>query len=57
MFDYFESDDAVYSIFNGKHLKHLKAWDSIPAFRYHTVEISVSEYVKAYRTHDLHKGG
>lgn len=49
MFDYFETKDAIYSIVNGKHYKHLKSWDAIPSFRYYKIEISVSEYVKAYR--------
>lgn len=49
MYDYFETEKAVYLIFNGKHYKHLKEWDSIPSFKYHKIEISISEYVKAYR--------
>lgn len=49
MYDYFETENAVYSIINGKHYIHMKEWDSFPSFRYHVTEITVSEYVKAYR--------
>ena len=49
-FDYFETSEAVYFINNGKHYKHLKAWDNIQSFKYHNIEISVGEYVKAYRS-------
>lgn len=49
MFDYFETDDAVYSIYNGKHMKHMKVWDNIPGFQYFNMEIPLKEYVRAYR--------
>lgn len=49
MYDYFETEEAVYKTYYGKHWKHLKAWDDIPAFKYHYTEISVSEYARAYR--------
>lgn len=50
MYDYFETEDAVYSILNGKYYKHLKEWDRIPSFKYYKVEISMSEYLRAFRT-------
>ena len=51
-YDYFETEDAVYSIYNDKHLKHLKAWDNKPGFKYHKVEVSPFEYRSAYLTKD-----
>lgn len=57
MYDYFETEEAVYKIYCGKHWKHLKAWDDIPAFKYHYTEISLSKYAKAYRAHEQQKRG
>lgn len=49
MYDYFETDDAVYSIYNGKHYIHLKEWDKIQSFKYHKQEISIKQYQEAWR--------
>ena len=54
-YDYFETKDAVYSIFNDKHLVHYKSWDNIPGFKYHTIEIFVGEYIRAYRSANFGK--
>ena len=48
-YSFFETESAVYHIFNGKHYVHLKAWDGVPGFRYHEAEISSSSYATAYR--------
>lgn len=50
--DYFETEDAVYSSRDGKYYVHLKAWDDIPGFKYHNADISVGEYVQAYRRYE-----
>ena len=50
MIGYFETEKAIYSIYNGKYLIHLKAWDNIPGFKYHDEEITQKQYLRAYRT-------
>ena len=49
MYDYFEAKDAIYSIFDDKHYKHLKIWDTNPSLKYYKCEVSLREYIKAYR--------
>lgn len=46
---YFETDEAIYQISDGKHLMHLKAWDDKPGFEYYDREISPRDYIDAYR--------
>lgn len=56
-YDYFETEDAVYSIHNGKHYVHRNEWDKIsPAGKYWKQEISLREYTKAYRISEYNKG-
>lgn len=56
-YDYFETEDAVYSTHNGKHYVHRNEWDKIsPAGKYWKQEISLREYTKAYRISEYNKG-
>ena len=49
MYSYFETKSAVYFIYNDHHYMHLKKWDNISWLKYHNLEISISDYNKAYR--------
>lgn len=49
MYDHFETNSAVYFIFNGEHFKHLKEWDKSSALKYYKIRVSTHEYVKEYR--------
>lgn len=50
MYDFFVTEQAVYKIYNGSHLKHLKEWDKISSFKYYFVSVSIIEYNQAWRT-------
>lgn len=54
MYDHFETNSAVYFIFNGEHFKHLKEWDKSSALKYYKIRVSTHEYVKEYRKAMMH---
>lgn len=51
-YDYFETENEIYSTRNGKYYVHLKEWDNNPSLKYYKAEISLREYTKAWRTKD-----
>ena len=52
MYSFFETVNALYKIYNGEYLKHLKEWDNISGFRYYFVPVSIKEYNHAWLIHE-----